>query len=119
MTRTEQQIEDRLCDILAATGQTFRRQHRLAGGIVDVVTDTVLYECKATFSFENVCAAIGQATVYAAEMGWFETNHLCDCGSFDCACKRKQYSICIVSGGTPSRRVVRACKFAKISLLSV
>lgn len=61
LSRREREVEDNLCRTLAQ----FERQVKTPYGIIDVVTDTDLYECKVSLGVREAHKAIGQLLCYS------------------------------------------------------
>lgn len=67
--RTEYGIELARARQLLAVGEGVQRQVRLQCGIADIVTDGAVFEVKTWLDRGSVLKAIGQVTVYAADLG--------------------------------------------------
>jgi hypothetical protein len=68
---TEMEVEDALARWLSDHGKSYQRQVRCEAGIVDVITDTHIYEVKLSPTRDSYFKAVGQVLLYAASL---ETN---------------------------------------------
>ena len=66
---TEADIEGDVIARLRDAGLHARRQVRVPSGIADIVTATAVYEVKLWLTRDSLFRAIGQVTLYAAELG--------------------------------------------------
>jgi hypothetical protein len=65
----EKELEAMYAAVLESRGEVVRRQVRTAAGIADIVTDDAVIEVKLNLTRAALFSAVGQVTVYAAELG--------------------------------------------------
>lgn len=62
----EKDIENRLVAMYRLKGKTVEQQVRTAAGIIDVLTETAIFEIKLRLDRTSIVHAVGQLTLYAA-----------------------------------------------------
>lgn len=67
-SRSELEMELRLCRILDSEGIAYERQVRTPAGVADVVTSQTVYEVKLDLTRSALFKAVGQVTLYAAAL---------------------------------------------------